>query len=302
MQRLLSSISIVFVLTGLLVSSGIAQSRGKASNDETQCTKASGDEAITACSRFITSGRARGRSLAVAYNTRGIAYKHKGDYDRAIADSSEAIRLDPKYVHAYYNRGAAYWHKDDTDGAIADYSEAIRLNPKHAFPYNNRGVAYKDKGDNDRAIADYNEAIRLDPKYAAPYHNRGLAYKDKGNYDRAIADYSEAIRLDPKYVDRHFDRGLAYELKGDFANALADFRSVLALAPNDKFADDAVRRMEHKLAARTEPNRRFQSPISRRSHPTSPSAASRSLSATALMRTLAHLPIPAMTPRRSGTH
>ena len=30
-----------------------------------------------------------------AYNTRGMSYAEKGDYDRAIADFTEAIRLDP---------------------------------------------------------------------------------------------------------------------------------------------------------------------------------------------------------------
>ena len=59
--------------------------------------------------------------------------------------------------------------------AIADFSEAIRLNPKDAVAYNNRGVAYYAKSDLDRAIADFNEAIRLDPKDAIAYNNRGAA-------------------------------------------------------------------------------------------------------------------------------
>src|SRR5438105_4313303 len=54
---------------------------------------------------------------------------------------------------AYHSRGVAYKAKGDNDRAIADYSEAIRDDPKHGFGYDNRGVAYKAKGDNDRAIA-----------------------------------------------------------------------------------------------------------------------------------------------------
>jgi tetratricopeptide (TPR) repeat protein len=33
--------------------------------------------------------------------------------------------------------------------AVADYTEAIRLDPKYAFAYNNRGLAYRAKGDLD---------------------------------------------------------------------------------------------------------------------------------------------------------
>ena len=46
--------------------------------------------------------------MLAAYINRGHAYINKGDYDRAIADYTEAIRLDPKYAIAYGNRGKAY--------------------------------------------------------------------------------------------------------------------------------------------------------------------------------------------------
>jgi tetratricopeptide (TPR) repeat protein len=97
-------------------------------------------------------------------------------------------------------RGEAHYAKGDYDGAIADFSEAIRLDPKFAIAFSGRGLAYSAKGDHDRAIADFNEAIRLDPKSRIAFYNRGLAYDAKGDYDRAIADYTEAIRLDPKFA------------------------------------------------------------------------------------------------------
>ena len=52
----------------------------------------------------------------------------------------------------------------DHDKAIADLTEAIRLDPKHAIVYSDRGAAYRASGECDKAIADLTEAIRLDPK------------------------------------------------------------------------------------------------------------------------------------------
>jgi len=104
---------------------------------------------------------------AESYNNRGIAYSKKGDsaaLDRAMADYTQAIQQDPKFVPAYINRARAYRLTGDIDRAIADYTQLVQLDPKFAPAYYNRGIAYRMKGDTDRAIADYGQAIKLDPR------------------------------------------------------------------------------------------------------------------------------------------
>jgi tetratricopeptide (TPR) repeat protein len=177
-------------------------------------------------------GRTTAPRTAGTFLDRGITLAGQGEYESAIADFTEAIRLDPNYTAAYYNRGNAYNNKGDNDRAIADYTQAIRLDPNYAAAYNNRGIAYNDKGDNDRAIADFNQAIRLDPNYAIAYSNRGNAYYSKGDYDRAIADFNQAIRLDPNFAAAYSNRGNAYNNKGDNDRAIADFNQAIRLDPN----------------------------------------------------------------------
>jgi tetratricopeptide (TPR) repeat protein len=74
--------------------------------------------------------------------------------------------------YAYQSRGVAWNDKGDYEHAIPDFTAAIRINPKYAHPYNSRGNAYRELGEFDRAIADYNEAIRLEPTDPFPYHGR----------------------------------------------------------------------------------------------------------------------------------
>ena len=162
---------------------------------------------------------------------RGILFLEREDYDIAIADFTEALRLAPDMEAAYFYRGNAYYRKDDLDRAIADYTQAIRLNPNDAAAYNNRGNAYANKGDLDRAIADYNQAIRLDPNYADAYYNRGNAYRQKGDLDRAIADFTQAIRLNPNHANAYYNRGMAYGIKGDYDRAITDFEATLRIDP-----------------------------------------------------------------------
>jgi len=84
-----------------------------------------------------------------------------GKYDNAIADFTEAIRLDPTSAFAYCLRAAAYCDKDDCDSAIADYTEAIRLKPEDAEAYYNRGLAYQEQGHHAEAESDFATAKGL---------------------------------------------------------------------------------------------------------------------------------------------
>ena len=160
-------------------------------------------------------------NAVASYDSARAAYE-KNDNDRAIADYSDAIKLNPKYANAYVGRGSAWYAKKDYDRAIADYDEAIRIDPNNGLSYLDRGFAWSAKKDFDRAIADYDEAIRRYPTYAEAFDQRGHAWQTKGNLDRAIADFGETIKIDPQHIDALNSRGRAYFYKGDFAASAAD--------------------------------------------------------------------------------
>ena len=159
-------------------------------DDRTTCFDANGapDAALMACGRLVSSRRTSGKDRARAYDYRVAAFYRKGDYDRAIRDFDEAIRLNPKNAALYKNRASAYTEKSDYDRAIRDLDEAIRLDARLAAAYVGRGLAYSAKGQHECAIQDYDEAIKLDPSYAGAYSGRGNAYRAKGQHDRAIQD------------------------------------------------------------------------------------------------------------------
>src|SRR5712691_12784123 len=81
---------------------------------------------IKSCTTLIQAG-SEAQNLALNYYKRGIAYFNVGDWDKAIADNSEAVRINAKYADALVNRGAAYARKGQIDRAVQDYDQAIRL-------------------------------------------------------------------------------------------------------------------------------------------------------------------------------
>jgi tetratricopeptide (TPR) repeat protein len=64
--------------------------------------------------------------------------KLKGENERAIADFSKALDLDPRLAKAHYNRAAVYRTKSEIDPAIADYSKAIEIDPQYSNAYFSR--------------------------------------------------------------------------------------------------------------------------------------------------------------------
>src|SRR3954464_12909195 len=66
---------------------------------------------------------------AASYYERGIERSRQREYDQAIADFDQVIRLNPKFAEAYFSRGNARHRKGDHDQAIADYNQAIHLDP-----------------------------------------------------------------------------------------------------------------------------------------------------------------------------
>jgi len=168
---------------------------------------------------------------AEAYSDRGFAYFLEEEYDKAISDYDEAIRLNPKLAKAYFGRGFTYHKIGDYDKAVSDYSQAIRLNLKFADAYYYRGRVYHYKEDYDRAISDYNQAIRLNPNDAEAYYKRGGAYLNKENYDKAISDYTKAIQLNPNNAEAYYERSFMYATKGDYQRVIADLESALRIDP-----------------------------------------------------------------------
>ena len=60
------------------------------------------------------------------HNSRGVAYRNKGEFQLAMSDFNEAIRFDPKYGRAYYNRGMLHSRAGATDLAVADLRKVGR--------------------------------------------------------------------------------------------------------------------------------------------------------------------------------
>ncbi len=191
---------------------------------------ATAEQRIAACTAVIKSGRDKGEKLAEAYDNRGVAHRSHGDYNLAIQDYNQAIKLSSKFAEAYNNRGVAYDHKGDFDRAIQDFDHANKLKPT-ALTHFNRGNAFLGKSQYDHAIDDYNNAIRLKPDFAAAFDNRCWARTVVGILKLALADCNMALRLAPKTAATLESRAIIFLKMTNFDAAVSDYDAALRLNP-----------------------------------------------------------------------
>jgi tetratricopeptide (TPR) repeat protein len=126
------------LFVGVLSVAALAALCGPANADDREtCKTASGDPAISACSRAIASKKYKANVLSILYTNRGAEFGAKGDLDRAMKDHDQAIKLDPKNALAFNNRGIAKLKKGDKEGGEADIAKAKQLQPGIGQPQDN---------------------------------------------------------------------------------------------------------------------------------------------------------------------
>jgi tetratricopeptide (TPR) repeat protein len=163
----------------------------------------------------LSSGDAE---LAQGYNSRGFAQLQLKNYDGAIRDCCEALRLGRKLTAVYITRGDAYRMKIEPEKAIADYSTAIQLDPNGGDFYTKRGQAYHLMGKVDEAFADFSRSIELKPN-AVSYFFRGCYRSNRGQHAAAIQDAWAARALDLQYAPAYSLLACSYAGLGDGQNA-----------------------------------------------------------------------------------
>lgn len=219
-----------------------------------------------------------GLRTAEAYTRRAVDWFAKGEFDKAIADCSQAIRLKANHSAAYACRGGARLEKGEHDKALGDFTRAILLNPRDAYAaFTGRGMVWRRKGQYARAIADYHQAIRLNPVHGDRAYNAlawGLATFPDPKYrngEQAIENAKRACRESEWRKANHLGTlAAAHAEAGDFAEAIRWQQRALEVATPTYDTAAAQRRLELYRTGR--PYRERPAAIAASKEPRAPTA------------------------------
>ncbi len=200
-----------------------------------------------------------------AYNNRGTLLLGEGRTDEAIAEFSEALRIDPGFMPVRVNLGRAYLQKRDYaqaldifegvlrqrpdfpdalnlvgnifmetgDLAAAEerFRRAVEIDPNFADAHNSLGILYERTGRPAEAERSYRQVARIDPEYAEAYNNVANVLRARGAWQEAVREYERAIAADPSFAGSYNNLGLAYQERGMLREAQEVLERGLAKSP-----------------------------------------------------------------------
>src|SRR6266498_5355919 len=158
---------------------------------------------ITALAVCVSQfAQAQGNKEANKLAREGAEASKNQEWDKAIELLRKATTLDRKYAPnlaaVYQQRGYAAASNQQFQDAINDYGEAIKITPEDARIYEQRAAVEMKLNDMDKALADYSEAIKLKPNEVRYYGYRSYIYEVKGDIKNSMADADKVLKLDPK--------------------------------------------------------------------------------------------------------
>ena len=200
---------------------------------------------------------------------RAFSYFAMDQYDLALNEINEAIKLDSGKAGAYYLRATFYERMGKLEEALADYDKAIELKPDYSSAYEKRqellkimypnrdmldivdlmqrADSFMENKNYNSAVEVYTKILKAEPNYPEARFQRGRAYLLMKKYDLALTDYKKLIELNQNGDGAYNNRGWAYENLGEYDKALADYNKALELNPNNKNAKKNRQRVLDKM-------------------------------------------------------
>lgn len=151
------------------------------------------------------------------------------NYDEALTYINKYIEKSPNDGNGFFVRGFIYSQKKDWEKAIPEYKEALRLNAAHTYAYMYKGEAHLYLKQYPDAFAMFTKVIQIEPKNMHAYYNRGLALSYMEKYKEAVNDFDVALRIDSVYAPALNNRGNAKYLLGDLNGACSDWKKSMKL-------------------------------------------------------------------------
>ena len=169
----------------------------------------------------------------------GFIHETQAEYDRAVAEYAEALRLlgkaeprDPKTESELHARiGNVHMMSNDLAEARASFDRALAINPRSGPAYSYLGTLFDKEGKSDLAVEMFGRAIEINPWDAVSMHNLGLLYLNHKQLDQAMARFRRVLELAPEHSGAHNNLAYIYGTQGRYDLMEAEAKQAIYYHP-----------------------------------------------------------------------
>lgn len=151
------------------------------------------DEAIAAYTDHLKNNP---EDINAIYN-RGRAYQEVNEPEKAIQDFNKVISIDKEHIEAHLSLAAILYEKGDYNKSLIHSSNAIKINDGSGQAYFLKGRSEHHLGYSKEALESYSKAIEIDKEFGEAFLYRG-AVKKSMKMRSACEDFKEAALLNTK--------------------------------------------------------------------------------------------------------
>ncbi len=202
-------ISISLLLTTSLVKG--QEEAKKAFSEGVQLLKAKQFiEAEKKFSEAIQKGEVQ-HGIKMAYIYKGFAFNGQNKYDSSIICFNKAIEIDPLDPASYTDRALTYSYKKDYEKAIIDFYNVLKLDStgkQSEAAYYYLGKIKMLQGKNEEGIKYFDKLLDIVSTDAEAYFLRGTAKSNIMDIEGSIKDLDLAIKYNPNYMEAYANRGV----------------------------------------------------------------------------------------------
>ncbi len=149
----------------------------------------------------------------------GELWTEIGDYSRAVATFSEALRSNPTQRKAHFDSGLAYIRWERWPEAAQQFQRELSLYPRDTDAQYHLGFVYLQQSRTQEAAQLFEQVVAARPEHANAQYELGKILLDRGETADAIAHFEAAAHLSPKTDYMHYQLQAAYRKEGRTADA-----------------------------------------------------------------------------------
>lgn len=167
---------------------------------------------------------------------KGKCNVENGDFNGALDNFNECIKLGPQEAEYHFFMGFTEWKLKRQKSAIKHLEDAIMYNPKHFLANQILGSIYHELKMLNKAKEYYDKAMSFEPEFMANTFTKGKIEIYKESYRSILREYKKEMQAEPNNAFVYFNNGILQAVVRDNYGAHSNLTKCLELNPDFIFS------------------------------------------------------------------